>query len=797
MKWYSLKEIEEMSDGFLTRSYLLDCINNRTIANTSIKGNGFQYVVREDDVNKLLDDYEYSKKCYSLKQISNLLGYSRGYTFELIKNNGFDYRTIKNTFYSPKDGIDSYIQEGAKIKSEYFSSKEASKLLNLSISHVIKVSAKFFPDKTKSYKNEIYIQKEAIYELLKDYVGAYQLSDIKRISGKSQATVSEWIREGLIPGCRLSKYRDIFTVDKEKFDKFVLSNDYKLLVQNFNSNNIVMDFENYIRLQYSKYTLTKDIYIEWGKNKLNISNANQRTKRSVKSVLISLHQKMQKSLVKEIFEYSDHELEMQFFNPKDESFSAYFKKELGSFLEYCKSKYGEKCRYKKRYITVYSKGREYKEDEIYSKEEWFAYYSLFIDVERLFKKALINYKYAQIWLYGILHFSNNWRKSDLENLPSLPIEMIGIKNLEDLSDFTMLKAQTIVNEIISILKHYYASKNGQRLYISIPLDFVFPVAVAYVLCELHRREKGNKYVLHSFRTSNIEISDWTSFTDNLDEKPLSNRKANHSFATYTFETAVKYHDTEKYAYTLNSILRAHKISNSMKSETTSIYIKVNDKDGPIMEASHHISRRGHFGWLYQTIVTMVYEVDKWTQEDVTQAIERIKEEYTPSMIENMSEFLRYKYKEISDVLKELILMEPSEIKERIHLVLLGQSPSRTEHCQCFINGGNPIKSKNRCPNKERKSCLGCKYLIPTVYTLLTLKHELFDIIEKAMETSNEDINTILKYQHMLQQLLFILQEAKAAFFSIDKDYIKSFIDFKELKEKLDVLESKKFSLIGM
>ena len=70
------------------------------------------------------------------------------------------------------------------------------------------------------------------------------------------------------------------------------------------------------------------------------------------------------------------------------------------------------------------------------------------------------------------------------------------------------------------------------------------------------------------------------------------------------------------------------------------------------------------------------------------------------------------------------------------------------------------------------------------------------MIGELEQTNDSDYTQRQKYTHIIVKLLGILSEAKKEFKKWDDDYITSFVNLIELKEKIHYLEQNKFLAIS-
>ena len=283
--------------------------------------------------------------------------------------------------------------------------------------------------------------------------------------------------------------------------------------------------------------------------------------------------------------------------------------------------------------------------------------------------------------------------------------------------------------------------------------------------------------------------DFNYFFEGSHLPAFSSLKANRSLITHNFNLAVTTDGMADISYSLSTYLRSHKLRSDYElSDTTTQYIYATNTDGSPENMALHLFRRGEFGWLYNSMVKIATSDRKLTLEEMTSNIELIRDAFSPVALENLASYLLIDYTERSSVINELLSKSKDEIWNILFALNRGEMPSKEESIDCLMYNG----LNHQCAYIFESNCLGCRYKIPTNYMLTTVNDRLQSIIDKLEQTNDTDYIQRQKYTYLIVKLLGILSEAKIEFKKFDDDYISSFVNLKELKEKINFLEKNKF-----
>ena len=462
------------------------------------------------------------------------------------------------------------------------------------------------------------------------------------------------------------------------------------------------------------------------------------------------------------------------------------KKNLSGYLRFLKQKYSSICNFKDGYSRQ-SQPKEYKIDDVYTYEEWKRYSDFLTNIDLHIEKAFSNYLYAKYWLFSLLHFSVDWRSQDIVKIPKLDMLEVDKYTINWFrnNEFTLSEGQLIINVIKKHLDNTKTFKTNMRKHFIVYLHYIIPTAIAFIIVEQHRRQKNCSTL---FNMNKLEPH---KLPEKLGDPIIgfNNRKANRSLLTYCHTVASETEGYSEIAYTLSSYLRSHKPNLYQVADTTSQYIYAKNKDGNIMDISNHLFRRGVFGWLYKVLMNLVYVDEHITLEEMTKEIEEIKSNVTPFGLEAISKYMELESINRKEMLNELLHTPKEDLKDVVSHLLDNQLSSKQDNVYC-------LKYK-QCPFKTKVNCSGCRYSIPTNYSLLSVSNEIIVLLDKLDNTRDDDYVSRQKYTYQITRLLVVLKEAKNHFDPIDKDYVNTFLSLDTISLKLTAVKETKFLMLDM
>lgn len=421
--------------------------------------------------------------------------------------------------------------------------------------------------------------------------------------------------------------------------------------------------------------------------------------------------------------------------------------------------------------------------------------------------AIKDRHYVNMWVYNILLLTDFIRGQDLIlKTPNIDLKEINIFSLDwffanELSEY---QAQLVINQLYIHFRHKRTNKTDELLTFIVAPDLIFPLATALVISELHRKMEQSNTLLETFIQGSyddiitygkIKHKKYFNGNENFTDFHFSSRKMNRSVSTYLFYSITEEdgHDSEL-ALHLTQNARSHK-----SSDTTSEYIQSTNQDGSINRVSYNLFRRGLFGWLYNYLILFVTQNQKLnnTLEERTQLIEGIREEISPSGLENISEFvdnhlnlapldkdstnmdnyLHTIYEKRRSIISKLKDYSSEEIQDILKNLALGKMPSKNEHAQCLVFPN--------CKYPKLSNCYSCEYVIPGNLFLIQLKEEFKRLTDNIESYSNEIL--IKRDSKFLLHTLFLWKEARLTFG--DKRVV-AFLPTKDTWGKIESLSHK-------
>lgn len=773
-----------------------------------------QYLILKSDIQLLIDKYSVIKQSYSKLELEELLNCGRvkilyimiGMSKELKKT------IIYNETYFNKELVDKRIMELGGVLEFYRYYDTLYKQISDKRSNIIKqdnkdyVAMRLIPNlygfsvssiKTAIKKGVIkdtFITDQSVRYVLKD-----ELDYIASILANS-ISIKE-IKEIIDDNLEKSEYRSykslIKLFDEKDVFKFEMISTPHLRVRCENRKDLIekvlrqvrekVDFKNtknpYERyellvknfddLKKKRYSFTLSVYKDYVFEQLNTT-----TTKKVINLVHSKYNTIEKllSIIPSEINTLDDEVIANLFIHELMLTNDF--KNLSGFLQYMQTNYPDKCKFKNKYNRKRS-SKERKEEDIYTYEQWRDYTEFLTNIDLHIKNSFDNYVYARCWLYTLLHLCVDWRSQDIlaiGPLTKLDLSRYTLEWFEN-NEFTLSEAQLIINFIKNDLDNTKAFKNQMRKHFIIYMQFVIPVAIAFISVEYHRKIYNRDTLFGVLKIeSNVIVN---KLGDRI--KGFNNRKANRSLISYCHSTATTTEGYNNIAYSMASFLRSHKPNMYEIANTTSQYIYATNKDGDIKNISSHLFRRGIFGWLYKVIIDLANTENYENTLQLTDLIEELQENLSPYGLENLANFIENEKRNRREVINELLSTSKDDLKLIIQKLLNNELASKQHNIYCL--------KYERCPFPTQVKCIGCRYSIPTNYSLLTISHELIDLLDKLDATLEGDYIARQKYTYQITRLLVVLKEAKEHFDSIDKDYLKVFLDLDIIHEKFNSIKS--------
>lgn len=318
-------------------------------------------------------------------------------------------------------------------------------------------------------------------------------------------------------------------------------------------------------------------------------------------------------------------------------------------------------------------------------------------------------KYDSVWLYVLIHLSNNWRHGTvLSQLPRLDLSRTRVCDLNWLKDNNLTKEEA--KDIVYQLGRYIINigKTGAEGNFRISEALEIPFATAAVLCELRAKyslvQTDDLLFIGSDKTVNSKVEG--SFFSNYPDSSFifENRKMNRTLTTFIW--SIIRHNSKNHpddALTSSQFSRDHLTDN-----TTNIYIKLSQEQ--IDTLTHQLFARDSFGFVYKIFSDLLFGESE-NREDETKRIQAInknfgnvyKTEATVGFINRISQ-------ERQQVEQWLLQKDKAELWEDYYALLTNQMPSKSKHYQCI---------KKECVFPEL-DCHQCSISIPNIYALSNL-----------------------------------------------------------------------------
>ncbi|WP_411954737.1 hypothetical protein ACKXGF_02575 [Alkalibacillus sp. S2W] len=476
-------------------------------------------------------------------------------------------------------------------------------------------------------------------------------------------------------------------------------------------------------------------------------------------------------LTKEVYLLSNKEVEFLF----QQDIYKTHKENIKSFLSFVKSR--ERTQYNVipqiKNINIKDKNKH----SIYSKNEFFKMYRHVIRMDIHLEKSIDSFEYCQDWFFLLMSFSNAWRVPDISNMPSPRLTLL---NKENISFEWFQNSRLTISESTRLLKdiqqnhNHKINKTGGLNEFFVPNDMIVPIATSLVLLELYRKERNEntntlmprykKSVPNGKQLKRLFIGDFPYYVFSHVTKSL---------LTYSYVTANKMGTHAGAANAISTRLRGH------KDEDTIQHYVLPTIDDP-SDATRHLFRRGHFGFLYSLLVDLwsKNEEREITMEEKTESIESLMNIFTSNDVENVANFFFDQRSKLQSVADRVAKMSSDDISQHLESIHNGEMPSYKLEAQCFVSGNCVQLNKN---------CNSCPFLIPKITFLNSAKTELYDLIDKLKNINEDNINERVKTTHLILSLLGVVNQSVKTF---GKEYASEYIDFQHLKGELTSVQYK-------
>lgn len=800
-EWYSIKETSNMtglSVGIIQRD-----IRDGLIVNTKMHGK--KILINKEEVLSLID---LTKNYYTTTQVKEIMNKSSTFILNMVSTQAITAKRRRGAFYLEKNKVHEIAEflkntiTIAEFKRKYRSFPEFVRyLIDEKLVEFMEINNKLYIDTIsldntfEKIKENFYLSDVSDISLghLKFFKKGYKGKSIEMAS-KEMGMDYDTLLNKTIRG-QILAYRDSSTsmviIPQEEIDKFCKGIDS--IKQKYYATDKVYDMHSelmeYLIQSTDCATETLKEFREWSMNNLTKSKATIDYKRRLSTQYISIATVLSENLQNEIWECEEGEI----LNLIKEIKQITYQETLSRFYSYIQSikdcKSGEFG-----YIAKIDKNKsdldESKEDRKYSVEEWLMIKDYLVDLNKHIKKAKANVKYAQCWLFAILHLSLAWRNNDFLQINAMPVkEILNCEDIEkfDFFNITDTQAQQIINLFRTTCIPVVAHKNGVETHMIFPPQLIKATAVAICISEIHRLKsskfndrKGKLIMYKSMKNSDVHK---TIFPN--DYPKFESLKCNRSKQTYSFVTAANTTGRGHIAYSLTGYSRSHKPKVVGANESTTAYLELINTSVDAKSIGKHLFERGVFGWQVELMIGVLEEYSQDSLEQRTKRIKELTNRYSPSVTESISNYLTIEADEINKLVDELMTMSEDEIRKKLIEIGELKSPAFLNYTQC-------MKGTSNCKYLEGKAkCLGCRYNIPTNYVLEIVNERLNETLDLIDNTPKTDEVKLIKYSHIIRQLMFIMMDFRRSTKEyFEDDYLTSFIDLKSIGYRLAMLEQK-------
>jgi len=798
------------------------------------------------DLNKIINEKEY----LSFNSTVEYLGVARSYVYKLLKNNQFHCIKEKNCVFFPAIELINERNKIDALKRDYYTINQICDLLDISNSAARKLIKNLGIGFFNKMDRTIYVLKSDLNKYLKEKAffdkNNYSIEIIASLMGTNTTHVRYLINEkNLFPG--KFKVKQNWYVSKTEVDEYLkktnfIKDDYltvaaineqygfalstcrKLarkfphsMISGYSNNKWLIykkDLDDYIQHRVKKYTngvikdvqeayncfleVSKEMGIEEYLFKKTIELYNSfvlyKLKKShARDFRKEIHrykpplQYMIKHISKEISKFNDEEILMFIANEELNTSNAIV---LIQFLDYCRKIMGDSCNFtknpKRRSRYNPSEYRETIPEDIFIQ-----YYIYVIDMDINIKIALAKPQHAQLWIYIIIHLFVAWRASDIIfEFPPINLEQINILELDYFIENRLSKteAQIVLNQYY--VNWFMVNKTGVINGFNVPDSLIGPLATALVIAEIHRRKNNQDILLYLFKGHLPYKNDYKKFFKGNEElAAFGNLKASRTLLTLFYDYVSEESNCQELAHELARKLRSHAINGKFYiTDTTSIYIQESNNDSKPNNLSKHIFDRDIFGWLYYIILGVLLDdtdFKKLSMETKTKLIVGLQNTQSPYQMEGLGKFLLLRQEKKMTLIEEIRSMPKMDLADKLRKLYQGLMPSEIPETQCFKYGECPNKQEDR--SHRRHYCKKCRYLIPNKYFLVSLKNDIYDLIDLINELKDYQKAEEIKLRTLLFDDMFILQEALDEESGLGKETVDAFINREDLRIRLKSL----------
>lgn len=449
-------------------------------------------------------------------------------------------------------------------------------------------------------------------------------------------------------------------------------------------------------------------------------------------------------------------------------------------------------------ITPYSNtnsSMDTEDTQLYTFNEYKKLFTFLTDIDFHLKKFscinddLLKTRYLSSWLFLSLQLTNAWRTVDIINFPSFNwddiLQDLGIYNIDWFYNNKISKE--VGRKVITIISNseFIISKTDRNNKFRASDEVCQTLTTILFMLDINYRHESTSTVYKEDKIMSFNVKfnhpDHNFFDFFFRDTCLHGFYFSNNKMTKTLLSFSKTINPYGFGILIAKNLRAHDELNS-----TIHYTKI-PKDY-IDFLSEHLFERGEFGYLYDSLVSIVIgDKHKFKYfEERTKLIKNIKQVFGDiHKVECTLKLSLFKSEtDVVDMLYSKTLDECSKLLTDIHLNNL---PSKESHIQCICSqSGCRHPERNLYPNGD--GCLSCEYSIPNIYAIDILAKRLKEDLINYFSTSNN----ILKRK--LSMRIFKYKEViKSAIKKYGKDYIYSCIgidmDRNEFMDSISKIEN--------
>jgi len=796
----------------VTKGRLYDMIDKGKI--TFHKENNLIYLSKkeitalETQYKSILDNY------YLTIDVANLVNLTTSAIIQMCRKGMFpNHCLINKNMHILKADVNSYIQKANKLNENYYTVKEASELLDISMTAFRSLIKKGrFPNKliltdnktpstTSSKLTTYYIPKVELHTYTKNYTfndSEYLTSlEASKLYGISRDLLASYARK--FPNSRrLDSSGAIHLISKRDLEEHIQRKAY-LKEHVFIENSVVAynfflhETENISR--NSLYPETRELYTTFVYNQLKKSKA--RNKKNTVGEFIKVYKFLFNYIYKEFYLFTDNEIKLLLGG--ENTFLSYGCI-LSNFLKHCKSEKKNNCLFTE--IPIQENGYDHSEArETIPPNIFFQYRKHVTDLVYHIPRSIQKPRHAQIWIFIAMHLFEAWRAGDIVSIPNIDLNQIGVLHLDyfnkNPNGLSTTQAEIILQQYY--IHEFIINKTGALNNFNVPQSLVIPLATALVLAEIHRQNNKQNCIMYNFQVRYPNKKEYLRFFKEKKELAVfSNLKICRTLMTVYYEWVSEKSNFQELAHEMSRRVRGHTTNEEdlFLTDTPSIYIQNMNNEEKDKHFSKHVFDRGNFGWLYYTLLLVVADEIKLQHlslENKTNIIVSIQDKQSPYQIEGLGKFLLRQQEKKRTIISEIRNMPKAELLDKIQKIFQGIMPSRIPEAQCFIHGECPYP-------KSQEYCKRCKYLIPNKYFLISLKDEIYNLFDSYQNLKENETKALhegrtlnfesekLKLRGILWEYMTLVQEALNEEYGLGRETVEAFIDLKDLFKHLGEIQ---------